>query len=156
MRWMAVMELDLNIVERYAAHLERKASARVTLYTISLALVGSILGAVPLYPFKYEIVPQHLGYLTLLVGAFAGGYLGYTMGMRGAEGLRLQAQMTLHQLQLERSLVLPAQAAAAAPAFVVSAPVVPAPAPAPVAPPPVATPVAPVPASPAPLPVTPP
>src|SRR5712691_4972542 len=124
-------ELDSTIVERYADHLQRKASARVTVYTIFLALIGSSLGAVPLFPFKYGLIPHQLGFATLLVGAAAGGYLGYTMGLRRAEGLRLQSQMTLHQLQVERSLVQPALAAAAAP--VAPAPVAPAPiAPAPV------------------------
>jgi hypothetical protein len=36
----------------------------------------------------------------LLVGAAAGGYLGYTFGVRRAEGLALQAQVTLYQLQV--------------------------------------------------------
>jgi hypothetical protein len=148
-------ELDPSIVERYADHLARKASARVTFYSIFFALIGSILGAVPLFPLKYGLIPHHLGFATLLIGAASGGYLGYTIGLRRAEGLRLQAQLTLHQLAVERSLVRPAMQVAPAPGPAAPAPVAPAPAaPAPVAPV-VAAPVAPAPVAPVlpPLPV---
>jgi hypothetical protein len=127
-------ELDLSIVERYADHLQRKASGRVTVFTIFFALVGSILGSVPLISLKYGLIPHHLGYATLLVGAAAGGYLGYTMGARRAEGLRLQAQLMLHQLQLGQSLVQVAAPVASVPLSYV--PVAPAPAPALLSPPP--------------------
>jgi len=146
-------ELDLSIVERYADHLERKASGRITLFTIFFALVGSMLGSVPLFPLKYGLIPHHLGYATLLIGAAAGGYLGYTMGARRAEGLRLQAQLTLHQLQLQLQLgQSPLQVAAPVAAVPLSyLPV--APVPVPVAPSPVvAAPVAPEPQAPAVLP----
>src|SRR5258706_804382 len=135
------MELDPTIVERYAAHLERRASSRVTLFSIMFALIGSTLGAVPLFPLKYGVIPHHLGLATLLAGAAAGGYLGYTIGMRRAETLRLQAQMTLHQLTFERSFARQAAPVTAAP---VAAAPVPVPVPVPVAVAPVA-PVAPAP-----------
>jgi hypothetical protein len=127
-------ELDLSIVERYADHLQRKASGRVSVFTIFFALVGSILGSVPLISLKYGLIPHHLGYATLLVGAAAGGYLGYTMGARRAEGLRLQAQLMLHQLQLGQSLVQVAAPVASVPLSYV--PAAPAPAPALLFPPP--------------------
>src|SRR6266849_5769917 len=126
-------ELDLSIVERYADHLQRKASGRVTVFTIFFALIGSILGSVPLISLKYGLIPHHLGYATLLVGAAAGGYLGYTMGARRAEGLRLQAQLMLHELKLGQSLVQVATPVASVPlSYVPPAPLsVPPPAPAP-------------------------
>src|SRR5260221_7605970 len=108
------MELDPTIVERYAAHLERRASSRVTLFSIMFALIGSTLGAVPLFPLKYGVIPHHLGLATLLAGAAAGGYLRYTHGMRRPETLRLQAPINFHQLTLQRSF--PRQAAPVAPA----------------------------------------
>jgi hypothetical protein len=159
----AMTELDPSIVERYADHLARKASARVTFYSIFFALIGSILGAVPLFPLKYGLIPHHLGFATLLIGAASGGYLGYTIGLRRAEGLRLQAQLTLHQLAVERSLVRPAMQVAPAPAPAAPAPVAPAAvvaapvAPAPVAPvlPPLPVVAAPAPAPEAPAPVLP-
>src|SRR5665647_447698 len=153
MRRVAVMtQLDPSIVERYAEHLQQKASSRIMGYTIAFALVGSILGSAPLLAPNRVLVPHSLGLALLLVGAAAGGYLGYTIGSRRAEGLQLQAQMTLHQLQVELALIQPAAAVAVAPALppvavppAVAAPV-PAAAPAAVAPPP--APVAPAPAAP--------
>lgn len=162
----ALTQLDPGIVERYAEHLQRKASSRVMAYTIVVALAGSVLGSVPLVAPNRVLVPHYLGVALLLVGAAAGGYLGYTMGVRRAEGFRLQAQMTLHQLQVEHALVQPAVAAAAAAALAsAAAPVPPAaafpvaaapapPAPVVLAPAPVAASLAPAPVAPAPAPVT--
>ena len=110
-------QLDTSIVERYAEHLQRKASSCVMRYTIAVALVGSCLGSVPLLAPNRVLVPHSLGLALLLVGAAAGGYLGYTIGVRRAEGLRLQAQMTLHQAQVEHVLVQPASAVVVAPAL---------------------------------------
>lgn len=146
---VTMTQLDPNIVERYAEHLERKASSRIMGFTIVSALGGSILGSVALVAPNRVLVPHTLGLALLLIGAAAGGYLGYTMGVRRAEGLRLQAQMTLHQLQVERALVQRAAVAAVAAVAPVlpsaAAPPVPAPAPAPAA-----VPVAPAPAAPPP------
>ncbi|MDX6473481.1 MAG: hypothetical protein QOK22_2297, partial [Gaiellaceae bacterium] len=97
---MSEHDPDPNIVERYADHLQRKASSRVMAYTIAFALLGSILGSVPLFAPNRVLIPHSLGLALLLVGAAAGGYLGYMLGVRRAEGLRLQAQMTLHQLRI--------------------------------------------------------
>jgi hypothetical protein len=91
---------DSSIVERYADHLQRKAASRITRWTIGCALLGSILGSAPLVAPNRVLVPHYLGYALLLVGAAAGAYLGYTMGLRRAEGLALQAQVTLYQLQV--------------------------------------------------------
>src|SRR4051794_4776499 len=166
-----------GIIEQYAAHLEAKASRVVLRMTASFGLLGALLGGFPLLYTKYAIVPSHMGYATLLLGAGAGAYLGYTFGDRRAEEHRMQAKLALHQLQVEQSLMRQV-AAAARPAVqqpVVQQPqpqfqqpVVPVqvqqqvqqpvpvpvamPAPVPVAPPPVApAPVAPAPVAPAPV-----
>lgn len=152
----AKTQLDPTIVERYAEHLARRASARIMAYTIVCALIGAFLGSVPLVAPNRVLIPHVLGLALLLVGAAAGGYLGYTIGVRRAEGLRLQAQVTLHQLQVELLLIqpagtvpAPAPAVSAATQVVPPAPVAPAPAPvvavAPVVPAPVPAAVAPAP-----------
>jgi hypothetical protein len=148
-------QLDPSIVAQYAEHLQRRASSRIMAYTISIALVGSVVGSVPLVAPSRVLIPHYLGVALLLVGAAAGGYLGYTMGVRRAEGFRLQALMALHQIQVEHALVhpapavlaapAPASAAPAAPVAVTHAPVVPAPVP--VAPAPALVPPAPLPAA---------
>jgi hypothetical protein len=98
---------DSSIVERYADHLKRKAASRITRWTIGCALLGSMFGSVPLVAPDRVLVPHYLGYALLLVGAAAGGYLGYTVGVRRAEGLALQAQVTLYQLQVGGTLAHP-------------------------------------------------
>ena len=136
-----------GIVEQYAEHLQRKASSSVLTLSVCGVIGGAALGAIPGL-LGNSVISPGANYFAILLGAIAGGFLGRMIGDRRAVGLRLQAQMALHQLQFE-SRAVQAQAApvarAAAPA--------PAPAPvaAPVAPPPVAPPVAPPPvAAPAP------
>jgi hypothetical protein len=146
--------LDPSIVELYAEHLQRQASSRIMGHTIAVALVGAFLGSAPLLAPKRVLVPHSLGLMLLLVGAAAGGYLGYTIGVRRAEGLRLQAQMVLHQLQVEQALIQPAAAVAVAPTLPSLA--VPAAAPpAAAAPVPAAAPAAPAAVAPDPAPVAP-
>src|SRR4051812_8827935 len=169
-----------GIIEQYAAHLEAKANRVVRRMTASFGLVGAILGGFPLLYTKYAVVPSHMGYATLLLGAVAGAYLGYTFGDRKAEDHRMQAKLALHQLQVEQSLirqvaavsplmqqpvqpvvpvqpqpqpVIPVQVQQAAPAPVAPPPVAPAPvSPAPVSPAPVSpAPITPAPLAPAPL-----
>src|SRR3954447_2755954 len=138
---------DTGIIEQYAAHLERKASAGIVRFTILFAVVGAVLGGFPLFSHSSGLVPHSFGMATLLLGAIAGAYLGYRSGERHAIEPRFQAQLALRQLQVEQSL-MQGVSAPAAPAPVATAPVAPAPvapapvapAPAPVAPPQVAAP----------------
>lgn len=142
-----------GIIQQYAAHLERKASGLVMRWTLGLGFAGALLGLFPFAHVSHGVVPAHLGYFTVLLGAFAGAYLGYSTGEKRAVEPRMQAQLALHQLQVEQSLIsraaAPAPAPAAAAAAVPVAAPVPAPAQAPAAPP-VAVAVAPV-AQPAPV-----
>jgi hypothetical protein len=148
MKRVAAMAETTGIIEQYAQHLERKASGLVLRFTAFGAFVGAVLGGFPLFQSASSaLVPHHFGYATLLLGAAAGGYLGWSFGERRAVEPRFQAQIALRQLQVEQTLM---RQVAARPAPVA------APAPAPVAPPvPVAAPApAPVPApAPAPVPV---
>src|SRR3954447_5378390 len=134
MNGVAAMAETTGIIEQYAQHLERKASGLVLRFTAFGALVGAVLGGFPLFQSASSaLVPHHLGYATLLLGAAAGGYLGWSFGERRALEIRFQAQIALRQLQVEQSLM---RQVAARPA-----PVPAAPAPARVAPPaPVAAP----------------
>jgi hypothetical protein len=123
-----------GILEQYAALLEHKASRAVRRFAVCLGVVGAALGGFPVVHTGNAVVPPPLGFLTLLLGAAAGGYLGHTLGGRRALELRLQARLALHQLALEQSLLArlapPARPVVApAPAPVPAA----APAPAPVA-----------------------
>src|SRR3954447_11288490 len=93
-----------GLIEQYAQHLERKASALVVRFTVSICFVGAALGAFPLVRASNSVVPSHLGFATLLLGAIAGAYVGYTMGERRAVEPRLQAQLALRQLRVEERL----------------------------------------------------
>jgi hypothetical protein len=153
-----------HIFEQWAKHLESKASGIIVASVAVAGLVGAVLGGVPLLNISNGLVPHHLGYATLLIGAAAGAYVGWSFGQRRATGLRLQAEVARRQFQVEQSLIrrmmqlapnpaspaqpAPAPAPAPAPVPVVFAP----PPPPPPAPAPVPPPMAPVPA---PVPATP-
>jgi hypothetical protein len=107
-----------GIVELYAQHLEAKASRLAVRSTVVWGIVGALLGGFPLFHISNAVVPAHLGVGTLLLGAFAGAYIGYTIGQRKAVEVRFQAQLALHQAQLEQSLIGRAAPAVPAPAFV--------------------------------------
>ena len=120
-----------GLIEQYAQHLERKASGLVFRFTVVSGFVGALLGGFPLFHASNGLVPHHLGYATLLLGAAAGAYLGWSTGERRAIEPRLQAQLALRQLQVEQTLMGRVAAPPAAPA---PTPVEP-PAPTPVEPP---------------------
>ena len=159
-----------HIFEQWAKHLEAKASGLVMASMVSGGLIGAALGGVPLLHLSNAVVPHHLGYATLLIGAAAGAYLGWSFGQRRGTGLRLQAEVARRQFQVEQSLIRrmmqlaptpPVQPAPVQQPPIQQAPVQQAPVqPAPVAPlPPVAVPPPPVavpPPPPTPAPVPPP
>jgi len=147
-----------HIFEQWAKHLETKASGIVMASMVAGGIVGAVLGGVPLLHLSNGVVPHHLGYATVLIGAAAGAYLGWSFGERRAVGLRLQAEVARRQFQVEQSLIRRMmQLAPTPPVHQAAAPPPPPVAPAPVAPPPVpvAAPVVPPPAPVAPLLTTP-
>lgn len=124
-------QFDPSLIERYAEQLYRRADSVRVGSAVAGAVLGIVFGAVPMSPLgKYLPVPSAYGLALVLLGGLLGGFLGYVVGEGRAFRNRLQAQMVLFQLQIERNthqaLV---QAPVAAPA---PAPPVAAPAPAPV------------------------
>ena len=92
-----------GLIEQYAQYLEHKASGVVLRLAVLGALVGAALGGFPLFQHANALVPHHLAYATLLLGAAAGAYLGWSLGERRAVDLRFQAQLALRQLQVEQA-----------------------------------------------------
>jgi hypothetical protein len=121
MKSVEMTDLNEGIIELYAEHLLKKASSVLVSFAVGGTVGGALIGAVPGL-LSHSVISPGTNYFAVLLGAIAGGFLGRSIGDKRAVGLRLQAQMALHQLQIESRLV-------AAPA--------PAPVAAPVAPPPV-------------------
>jgi hypothetical protein len=170
-------DLHEGIVQQYAEHLLAKGSSVVRTWTVSGAIFGLVLGAIPAF-LHHSIIAPGANYFAVLLGAVAGGIVGRSLGEKRAIGLRFQAQMALRQLEIESRFVVPAPVArqveaapapVAAPAQVAPAPVAvepvvappaaspsvfapPLAAPAPVTPAPEPAPVTPAPVAPAPEP----
>lgn len=96
-------EFDPTVIERHATYRYRRAVALTRGSIVVGAALGATAGAYPLTPWSHWPVPHVFGIATLLFGALAGAVIGYVIGDFRAEGERLQAQLILHQLQLERN-----------------------------------------------------
>lgn len=96
-------EFDPTVIERHAGYLYRRANALTRGSMVAGALFGATVGAYPLTPWSHWPVPHMFGVATLLFGALAGVMIGYVVGDSRATSVRLQAQLVLHQLQLERN-----------------------------------------------------
>ena len=107
-------EFDPGIIERYAADLHRKGSARVTRSLLVGAAAGALIGVLPIVHVVETAVPHRFLYAIALAAVAAGIYVGYMVGESRAVAVRLQAQLALHQLRIERLLVERATPAPAA------------------------------------------
>src|SRR5579859_1750932 len=96
-------EFDPTVIERHAVYLYRRAAALTRGSMVVGTAFGAALGAYPLTPWSHWPVPHMFGAATALFGALAGLMIGYVVGDSRATGIRLQAQLVLHQLQLERN-----------------------------------------------------
>ena len=100
---MANPSFDPGIIERYADHLYRRAASIVMGATAGGAVFGAFVGAMPLTSYVHWPIPHFLGYATVLMCAVVGGFIGHVVGESRAFGLRIQAQMALHQLRVEQN-----------------------------------------------------
>lgn len=103
-------EFDPAIIERYAAYLYRRATALTRGSTAFGALLGAAVGFVPLIHAVHWPIPHAFAFATALAGLLVGGTIGYVVGDGRAMNVRLQAQLVLHQLQLERNTAAIAEA----------------------------------------------
>jgi hypothetical protein len=115
MKTVEMTDLNEGIVELYAEHLLKKASSAVLSLAVGGAIAGAATGAVPGL-LSHSLISPGANYFAVLLGAIAGGFLGRSIGEKRAVGLRLQAQMALHQLQVENRLVAAPVARPVAPA----------------------------------------
>ena len=95
-----------EVIERFAARLERRATSLRYGFTATGAVLGAVFGAVPLTPLGAAWpIPELFGFATLLVGGALGGLIGYVVGDGRGELHRLHAQTTLCQLHAQRATV---------------------------------------------------
>jgi len=95
-----------EVIERFAARLERRATSLRNGFTATGVVLGATFGAVPLTPLGAAWpIPELFGFATLLVGAALGGLIGYVVGDGRGELHRLHAQTTLCQLHAQRATV---------------------------------------------------
>jgi hypothetical protein len=96
---MSTLQLDPTLVEGYALRLERKAVSVRRGARIVGALLGVVVGAVPLSPLgDFLPVPASFGVATILLGAVVGALFGHVIGESRALDIRVQAQLVLFQL----------------------------------------------------------
>ena len=130
-------DYEPRIIEEAARRLYDKASAVLVGSVVIGGVLGAAIGAVPLTSLGASWpIPSTFGFGTLLLGALCGCAMGYVIGDTRAFGIKLQAQSTLYQLQLERNtaqtaqaLTVLARAAAARPQVAPAAPAAPQPSP---------------------------
>jgi hypothetical protein len=131
-----------EVIERFAAQLDARARALQRGITLTGAILGGFVGAVPLTPLgEAWPIPGVFGFATLLAGVLAGSLIGFVVGSGRAELHRLHAQTVLCQLHAQRATLaiwkllrdqqqererVPAAAPVAAPPPVLPAPVAPA------------------------------
>jgi hypothetical protein len=93
-----------HIVESFAAQLDARARSVVLAITAIGALVGGVLGAIPLTPLDmFWDLPAAFGLGTTLAGALVGGLVGRAVGNRRANVHQLHAQTVLSQLHAQRA-----------------------------------------------------
>ena len=91
---------DPRVIERFAENAYRKANAIFTGCVAGGVVLGAIFGATPLTPLGAGWpIPQAFGFATMLVGAVAGGVIGYVVGDTRSALCRLQGQTALAQVE---------------------------------------------------------
>jgi hypothetical protein len=123
---------DPRVIERFAEQLLGKAdSVRVGSAALG-GILGVVFGAVPLTPLESVWpIPSRFGVATMLIGALSGVLIGWVVGEGRAFRFRVQAQMALFQLEIERKVEAAVLGAVAPTAVRPPAPATPAPAVAP-------------------------
>jgi hypothetical protein len=91
---------DPAIIERYVENTYRKATAVFLGSVVAGVMIGAAFGAIPLTSLGESWpIPQMFGFATMLLGAIAGGVVGYLIGDTRAFLARLQGQTALAQIE---------------------------------------------------------
>jgi hypothetical protein len=99
-----VPSYDPEVIERFAAQLERRAKAVRRGFTAAGLLIGALFGSFPLTSLGSAWpIPHIFGFTTLLLGAAVGALIGWVVGDGRASMYRMHAQTTLCQLHAQRT-----------------------------------------------------
>lgn len=91
---------DPGIIERYVENTYRKANAVFVGSVVAGVMIGAAFGAIPLTSLgEAWPIPQMFGFATMLLGAIAGGVVGYLIGDTRAFLARLHGQTALAQIE---------------------------------------------------------
>ena len=96
------MKFDPTIIESFARRLYARASWVVLRYWFLYTMVGGIAAATGYYYLPAQVA-QNLGAFIVLGTLVCFGLVGIAVGNEKAFRLRLQAQMALCQIQIERN-----------------------------------------------------
>lgn len=93
-----ITEYDPALIEQHVGRLYQQAKSVVISYTVT----GAVLGGLP--SVAGFVLPSEAGFVFFgMLGAPLFGWIGYLLGTEKAFQLRLQAQTTLCQLQIEKN-----------------------------------------------------
>ncbi len=96
---------DPRVIERFAEQLLGKAESVRVAGAVTGGVLGVIVGSFPLTPLESVWpIPARFGIATILIGALVGVLIGYVLGEGCAFRYRVQAQMALFQLDIERKV----------------------------------------------------
>jgi hypothetical protein len=99
-----VPSYEPEVIELFAAQLERRARAVRRGFTAGGLALGALFGSFPLTSYGSAWpIPHILGFTTLIVGAGIGALIGWVVGEGRAAMYRLHAQTTLCQLHAQRT-----------------------------------------------------
>lgn len=96
------MNYDPQIIVQFAAHLYARAAEIIRSYTLLGIFLGLFFGGAAAGAVGAAMrEPGLMGLIGAVVGAVLGGYAGYGTGQEKAFSLKLQAQTSLCQVQIE-------------------------------------------------------
>jgi NAD/NADP transhydrogenase beta subunit len=93
-------EYDPKILQQFADQLYSQARSQIAAWTVRSVIVGFIVAVVLV---ALEPVLRQETVVWMLLGILIGAYIGVVIGRRRAFQLRLEAQRTLCQLQVEKN-----------------------------------------------------
>lgn len=87
---------DPAVIQEFASRLYRRASSTVAAYTFLGLIIGAVAGG------ALSAGGESRGMITL-IGLFVGAGIGFALGQERAFKLKLEAQVALCQVQIEKN-----------------------------------------------------